>query len=332
MSKILDLPVISINLWAFTSSKDLYNSLKSIVDQDYSEVEILIACSDSAPSIKELAYQAALDYAGIRVFEMDSEQSLNAAQILWDHSRGDYLAPVISGTILNPNALHKLHIALASQQYLNPEISAVIGNTQLFDINGKSVASLPEIKNPTSKILKFIQGLPILSGTSLLDRRKPSPFLQSHLRPYFWWGSAELLDLYQAEKVVSHSDFTSHIDNYSELCKLPGIRSQRDHLLLSFYQKTGLQTLFPKISDANTLAELLEKTARSLIEDHALPALYTALLLVQTAAQLSPNEARSQRIKDIEQLIPARIARDFPAEIPFKQAFSAVELCKSWQT
>lgn len=326
-----ELPLISVNLWAFTSAKDLYLSLESLLQVDYQNMEILIACSEEAEAIKELAYQAVTNHAGIRVVELDLEQSRHGAQILWEQSRGSYVAPVLAGTRMHPETLHLLHITLAEALFHHPETWAVLGRSHLR-IPGQEIFSLPHLTPSSENVFyRLSLGIPMLSGVSLLNRQAPSPFSESHLYPYFWWGSAAILNWACSGHLFALFITLASLENFAALKDLPGIRSTRDQLISDYLQQLGLKKLLPHLNTPSELAQKLEQIARNLIENNPLPAFDTALWLVNVAQELAPQPSRQKRQQELNQKIPIWMTQSFPKDRRQHVDASPQEWIQAWR-
>jgi glycosyltransferase involved in cell wall biosynthesis len=124
---------ISVVTISFNQRQYLEEALRSVLSQDYAEVEYIVVDPGSTDGSRELIEQFRQQLAAV-VFEPDAgaADGLNKG---FAHASGDIFCFLNSDDVLLPGALHKVSEAFAQ----NPECDIVMGNGFTVDAHGKRI-------------------------------------------------------------------------------------------------------------------------------------------------------------------------------------------------
>jgi len=166
MSREISLPRISIVTPSYNQGKFLEETIKSVLGQEYPELEYIIidggSCDDSVDIIR--SYGNLLSYW---VSERDSGQS-DAINKGFERSSGSILCWLNSDDYLLPGALHEI-----AQRYSdNPECDVFVGLGQFISPDGNVIATEPLDKTPDLlSLLNWHEGGRIMQPSCFFTRR-----------------------------------------------------------------------------------------------------------------------------------------------------------------
>jgi glycosyltransferase involved in cell wall biosynthesis len=155
MSKI---PLVSIAMATYNGANYISHQIRSIVQQSYQNLEIIItddASTDSTPAVLE---DFRNKHPNIKIFSNQANLGITAT---FEHSirncRGDYIAISDQDDIWEPDKISLLLNAIGSED-------AIYSDSELVDKNGQSknilISSLVNLKS-------FYSGIPFLMGICL---------------------------------------------------------------------------------------------------------------------------------------------------------------------
>ena len=133
MNGIRNKPLVSIVTPSYNQARFLDETMKSVLDQDYPNLEYLVVDGGSTDDSLEIIQRYASRLAWW-VSEPDSGQT-DAINKGFSHAKGDILAWLNSDDIYQPGAISEAVAFLVE----NPEVGMVYGDVNFIDENGKVI-------------------------------------------------------------------------------------------------------------------------------------------------------------------------------------------------
>jgi len=133
MNGIRNKPLVSIVTPSYNQARFLDETMKSVLDQDYPNLEYLVVDGGSTDGSLEIIQRYASRLAWW-VSEPDSGQT-DAINKGFSHAKGDILAWLNSDDIYQPGAISEAVAFLVE----NPEVGMVYGDVNFIDENGKVI-------------------------------------------------------------------------------------------------------------------------------------------------------------------------------------------------
>lgn len=131
-------PLVSVFIPAYNSSATIEGTIRSIQDQTYENLEIIVADDKSSDTTVEIVKKLMADDARIRLYQNEENLGMSGN---WNHClklcRGDYIKLICADDRIEPDAIEKE--AGAMEQY--PSVNLVESDTRLVDLDGKSTGA-----------------------------------------------------------------------------------------------------------------------------------------------------------------------------------------------
>ncbi|MDI1466019.1 bifunctional polysaccharide deacetylase/glycosyltransferase family 2 protein [Catellatospora sp. KI3] len=120
---------VSVIVPAFNESANIQATVRSLVDSDYPEVEVIVVDDGSSDGTAELVRRMRLPH--VQVIEQENAGKPTALNTGVMFARGDILVMVDGDTVFEPDSIGELVQPLA-----DPEVGAVSGNTKVANRGG----------------------------------------------------------------------------------------------------------------------------------------------------------------------------------------------------
>jgi glycosyltransferase involved in cell wall biosynthesis len=133
----LNKPLVSIVTPSYNQARFLDETMKSVLDQDYPNIEYIVVDGGSTDGSLEIIQNYA-DQLAWWVSESDSGQT-DAINKGFVHARGDILAWLNSDDTYQPNAVSEAVAFLVD----HPEIAMVYGDANFVNENGEAIGKFP---------------------------------------------------------------------------------------------------------------------------------------------------------------------------------------------
>lgn len=158
-------PLVSVIMGIYNTAKSLPQSVQSILDQTYTNWELIMCDDCSTDKTYEIAKEIASKYDNIKVIRNEENKRLaySLNQCL-KHAKGEYIARMDADDICLPTRFEK-QVAFLSE---NPEYSVVGSAIIPFDENGERTARVPKEK-PVARDMK--RGVPFYHPTIMMRKK-----------------------------------------------------------------------------------------------------------------------------------------------------------------
>lgn len=161
----MERPLVSVIIGIYNTEKSLSQSIQSILDQTYTNWELIMCDDCSTDNTYEVAKEFASKYDNIKVIRNEENKrlaySLNQCLKI---AKGEYIARMDADDICVPTRFEK-QVAFLSE---NPEYSVVGSAIIPFDENGERTARVPK-ENPVVRDMK--RGVPFYHPTIMMRKK-----------------------------------------------------------------------------------------------------------------------------------------------------------------
>ena len=132
-----DNPLVSVLIPAYNHENYVQETIKSIIDQTYKNIELIVVDDGSKDStwqkIQEMRGKCEERFTRVHFDTKENEGTCATLNKLLALSKGEYVYIIASDDIAKPNAIEKEANFLNN----NPEYALVVGDNELIDSNGK---------------------------------------------------------------------------------------------------------------------------------------------------------------------------------------------------
>ena len=130
-------PLISVLIPAYNHEQYVQETIKSIINQTYQNVELIVIDDGSKDStwqkIQEMKDECEKRFVSVHFETKENEGVCKTQNELLKLSKGEYVLIIASDDLLKPQALEKELVFLQE----NPQYSLAVGDCEIIDKNGK---------------------------------------------------------------------------------------------------------------------------------------------------------------------------------------------------
>lgn len=296
-------PFISICIFTYNRAHLLSDTIKSCLEQNYENFEIIIADDGSTDNTSEVVRE--FNDPRIKYYFKEHSNAPDTRNFALKHANGDYIIWVGSDDILDKTILSEYIKTLESY----PDADILYCNLQSFDNQGNKgiFLSYQDWYNRNPDMLAFLfEGSPIPDGGSLIKKtiydevgQYNTEFIRA--QDYEFWSRVVLAQKFNAKYVnktlyyyrIHDGNLTGHLNNKTDF-------SFERKILQNVVDSAGFENLFPdfswNIDYGYNLSMAYLKTGLKFLERQGI---FEGINFINRSIEISPDVEKFKLLSEI---------------------------------